>query len=186
MDRVFEFFDKVNNFKCPKCKDYMIYDRLFFHDFFICTKCEVIQFPCKHCRYHTEELIKCRRTEEVDETAEMVLMKFLGFNGDIFHNDFNRILRINRHQIITDLFPENTNENIFLKLFKPFKKYYPFEQEFSKQFIPFYVGDLDLYYMDNKCGLDKLSDLKVQFNFTKTKSYWKCDICDEIIIQNKI
>lgn len=145
--------------------------------------------PCNICHYNTEKLTRNTPSDEISQDVEMVLMKFLGFDGNILHHDFDRILRVNRKQENTneDTFKQNTNQQgNFLKLFKPFKKDYPFEQEFCGTFIPFYVGDLDTYYVNKKCNLDKLSDLNIKMNFLneKTNFYWKCDICENVISYN--
>lgn len=178
---IFEFFDRVNTFKCPKCDINMTFKKVFLFEFFICSKCNLLQIPCSECKYNTQNMKDNETTDKINDGEEMVLLKFLGTDGNICHDEFERMLRVNRAQesLEEDTFLENTNEpGYYLKLFKPFKKYYPFEQELSKEFIPFYVGDLDIFYLDNNFGLNEISNIKMKLDFSnRGKIYWKCELC---------
>lgn len=143
-----------------------------------CEKCNLKIMKDGNCHI----CINCERVYRSCPICNR-LLKFLGFDGFILHNEFKRIIRPNREQnnFLEDTMLEDINNKFNLKMFKPFKKKLPFEQEISNVFIPFYVGDKNIYYMDKHCGLDHISKIKIEIDFTNKMCcyYWKCENCDK-------
>lgn len=145
------YYDK-NNISCKECGNNKLKELE--SNCYFCNKCKSVYKFCDNCFYKDQY------------RHEIVMMKYIGFDGIVKHPHYHRYLRPNGEIKI------NPHENVYMREDITFCK--------ENILIPYYVGDQDIYCMKEYLKLEKDNCHINKLNHKTQENFWKCEVCKNI------